>query len=58
MPDATDLPHMLVCELLSTELASIKVPPRMDVPVLPHVVHGGVVLAAVHADDPLLSCRP
>ena len=49
---------MLVRELLVTELAVVEVLAEVDVPVHPHVVAGGVVLAAVHADVALLAARP
>ena len=48
---------MFVRELLVTELAVVQVLAEVDVPVHPHVVAGGVVLAAVHADVPLLPAR-
>ena len=41
-----------------TELAVVQVLAQVDVPVHPHVVAGGVVLAAVHTDVSLLSSRP
>ena len=48
---------MLVRELLVAELAVVEVLAEVDVPVHPHVVAGGVVLAAVHADVALLAAR-
>ena len=53
----THLPDMFVRELLVAELAVVEVLAEMDVPVHPHVVAGGVVLAAVHADVALLTAR-
>lgn len=49
---------MFVRELLVAELAVVEVLAEVDVPVHPHVVAGGVVLAAVHADVALLAPRP
>ena len=40
-----------------TELAVVEVLAQVDVPVHPHVVAGGVVLAAVHTNVSLLSSR-
>ena len=51
----THLPDVFVWELLVAELAVVEVPPDVDVPVHPHVVAGGVVLATVHAHVPLLT---
>lgn len=49
------LTDVLVCELLAAVSALVEVLLGVDVAVLPHVVHGGVVLAARHAHDPLLA---
>jgi hypothetical protein len=46
---------VLVGELLVAELAVVEVVADVDVPVHPHVVAGGVVLATVHAHVPLLT---
>ena len=54
----THLPDMFVRELLVAKLAVVEVLAEVDVPVHPHVVAGGVVLAAVHADVALLPARP
>ena len=49
---------MFVRELLVAELAVVQILAEVDVPVHPHVVAGGVVFAAVHADVSLLPARP
>ena len=41
-----------------TELAIVEILSEVDVSVHPHVVAGGVVLAAVHTDVALLTARP
>ena len=51
----THLPDMLVRELFVAELAVVEVLAQVDVPVHPHVVAGGVVLATLSADVSLLT---
>ena len=51
------LPDVFMRKLLVAELAVVKVPAEMNIPVHPDIVAGSVVLPALHTDVSLLSSR-
>ena len=51
------LPYVFMRKLLVAELAVVKVPAEMNIPVHPDIVAGSVVLPALHTDVSLLSSR-